>query len=133
VQATPLLGAEFPAWDPRHTGRPTRHLLALAASPSLPEGAFGFNAVARFDRESGQVDHHDLGAGMLADEHLFVPQPGGAPGEGWVLGTAHDRRAERTVLSLYRAQALADGPISQAVLPRRLPPGLHGRFQPTRT
>jgi carotenoid cleavage dioxygenase-like enzyme len=34
---------------------------------------------------------------------------------------------------VYRAQALADGPISQAELPRRLPPGLHGRFQLVRT
>jgi carotenoid cleavage dioxygenase len=133
VQATPLLGAEFPSWDARHTGRPTRHLMGVAAGASLPAGAFGFNAVARFDRASGRVDRFDLGAAMLADEHLFVPQPGGSEGEGWVLGTAHDRRAERTVLSVYRAQALADGPISQAELPRRLPPGLHGRFQLVRT
>jgi carotenoid cleavage dioxygenase len=132
AQATPLLGAEFPSWDARHTGRPTRHLMGVAAGASLPAGAFGFNAVARFDRASGRVDRFDLGAAMLADEHLFVPQPGGSEGEGWVLGTAHDRRAERTVLSVYRAQALAEGPISQAVLPRRLPPGLHGRFQPER-
>jgi carotenoid cleavage dioxygenase-like enzyme len=130
AQVTPLQSAEFPAWDLRHTGRPTRHLVGVAAGPSLPAGAFGFNAIVRHDRDNGRIDRHDLGAGMLADEHLFVPQPRGAEGEGWVLGTAHDRLAERTVLSVYRAQSLADGPISQAVLPRRLPPGLHGRFQP---
>jgi carotenoid cleavage dioxygenase len=132
LEATPMVGAEFPSWDPRHTGRPTRHLMGVAAGASLPAGAFGFNAVVRHDRATGRIDRHDLGAGMLADEHLFVPQPGAAEGEGWVLGTAHDRLADRTVLSVYRAQALADGPISQAVLPRRLPPGLHGRFQPAR-
>jgi carotenoid cleavage dioxygenase len=129
VERTPMRDAEFPVWDARRTGQTTRHLMALAAAESLPAGGFGFNAIRRFDRVSGQVSGFDLGAGMLADEHLFVPQPGGGEGEGWLIGTAHDRQAERTVLSVYRAQALGDGPVSQAVIPRRLPPGLHGRFQ----
>lgn len=130
VVPMPLRDAEFPVWDARRTSQPTRHLMSVTRSASLPAEAFGFNALARFDRSSGQVSRFDLGAGMLADEHLFVARPGGAQGEGWLIGTAHDRHAARTVLSVFDAAALADGPISQAVLPRRLPPGFHGRFQP---
>lgn len=125
---TPLQGAEFPSWDPRRTGLRTRHLVSLAASPLLPVGAFGFDAVARYDRSSGRVERWDYGRSMVADEHLFVPRGGGAEGEGWILGTVHDLDRGRSLLNVFDAAALASGPIAIAALDHRLPPGLHGRF-----
>ncbi|MEZ5653065.1 MAG: carotenoid oxygenase family protein [Burkholderiaceae bacterium] len=129
LQALPLSGAEFPVTDPRFAGRPSRHTFLLGGSDSRPDGLFGFNSVMRFDRQSGRTESFDYGADVLAEEHVFVPAPGAAEGEGWLIGTAYDWRRSRTRLSVFETRSLGDGPIASAELPYGLPLGLHGRWQ----
>jgi carotenoid cleavage dioxygenase len=120
--------AEFPRIDPRLTGRRHRHL--LHATQSLPTHP-GFSAVARTAVETGRTDIYSYGADHLVEEHLFIPEPGTAPGgAGWVLGTALDLKQRRTVLTCFRADRLANGPVAQAKLPYALPLGLHATFTP---
>ena len=70
----------------------------------------------------------------LPEEHLFVPREGGrGEDDGWIVGTSLDWRARVTRLNVFRADALADGPVARAALPLLLPAGLHGRFAPSRT
>jgi len=45
------------------------------------------------------------------------------------MGTALDTRADNTVLSIFDAAHVSDGPIAQARLPYSLPLGLHGTFR----
>lgn len=118
--------AEFPRIDPRLTGRRHRHLLhASHSQPSHP----GFSAVARTSVETGHTDRYAYGADHMVEEHLFIPEPGSAPGgAGWVLGTALDLTRRRTVLACFRADRLGDGPVAQATLPYALPLGLHAAF-----
>jgi all-trans-8'-apo-beta-carotenal 15,15'-oxygenase len=124
----PLVNSEFPRFDPRRTGLRSRHLLMLGRDAKAPEGAFGLNTVQWFDRERGHVTRFSYGERAFAEEHVFVPRAGGAEGEGWVLGTALDWQAQRTMMSVFDAQALDAGPIATARLPYMLPMGLHGQF-----
>ncbi len=128
IESLPVAGAEFPRYDARFTGRATTRLVMLARAESMPEDAFGFNAVLALDRRRQQVRRFDYGAHTIAEEHVLVPARGGAEGTGWIVGTAYDWRAGRTMLSVFDAAAPDAGPIARASLPYRLPLGLHGQF-----
>lgn len=118
--------AEFPRIDPRLTGR--RHSHLLHASQSQPHHP-GFSAVARTAVDTGHTDLYSYGADHMVEEHLFIPEPGTAPGAaGWVLGTALDLKQRCTVLACFRSDRLADGPVALAKLPYALPLGLHATF-----
>ena len=119
---------EFPRVDPRHVGQPTGALFIASRAPTMPDGLFGLNAVARLDGRSGRMQRFDYGAETLVEEHVFVPRSGAAEGEGWLIGTARNWLTRRTMFSVFEASAIADGPIAQAQLPYGLPLGLHGAF-----
>ncbi|MGE3923479.1 MAG: carotenoid oxygenase family protein [Lautropia sp.] len=120
--------AEFPAIDPRFVGRRNRALFTVTRTPAMPDDVFGWNAVARIDGESGRTRQYDYGAQTIVEEHLFVPRPDAAEGDGWLVGTAYDFTRRRTLLSVFDATAVDAGPIAQARLPYGLPFGLHGAF-----
>ncbi len=121
---------DFPSFDKRFIGQRTDHLIALRHSNSMPAGTFGVNTLVGINRQSQSLQSYDYGAKILADEHLFVPKPRGQAGVGWVIGTSYRWTDQRTLLSVFDAQEIVAGPISQAVLPRGLAPGLHGLFLP---
>ena len=128
------LVTEFPAVDPRRSTRRHRWITLLGAGAGGGRAAprpvhGGFNSVVRLDAETGRVRRYRYPAHQIPEEHLFVADPE-RDGEdaGWVLGTVLDWRARATVLHVFRADAIEDGPIAAAALPDALPLGLHGRF-----
>jgi all-trans-8'-apo-beta-carotenal 15,15'-oxygenase len=121
---------DFPSFDKRFVGQRTDHLITLRRATSMPVNTFGLNEVVSINRQKQSVQSFSYGTQVFAEEHLFVPTLGAPNGVGWVIGTAFRWSDQRTLLSVFNAQALADGPIAQAELPRGLPPGLHGLFVP---
>jgi len=121
--------AEFPRVDARMTGR--RHARLFTLYSAKPRDPFGFQGVQRLDLDSGKADRFDYGAGFFPEEHIHVADPAtSAEGSGWLLGTAIDLQRRVTVLSIFDALHVSDGPIAQASLPYALPAGLHGNFAP---
>jgi hypothetical protein len=80
------------------------------------------------DLVGGHIERYHCGAGIMAEEHVFVPRPGGAEGAGWLLGSAVYAVRRRTLFSIFDAEHLAFGPLVQGETPRMLPAGLHGTF-----
>jgi all-trans-8'-apo-beta-carotenal 15,15'-oxygenase len=124
TQETLPLEAEFPRIDPRRVG--LRHRRVVHATQVVKERP-GFAAVALTDVETGRSRRFVYGPQAMVEEHVWVPDD---KGPGWILGTVLDLARSRTVLSCFAADALGDGPVAQAVLPRALPLGLHGVFVP---
>lgn len=121
--------AELPRVDPRIVGR--RHRQVYAALRLAPGDRPGFDAVMRYDIGRGHVDHYRYGPDVLVEEHLFVPRPGSTrEGDGWLVGTALDLSRGRTLLSVFDAAHVGDGPLAQAEMPRLMPVGLHGVHVP---
>jgi carotenoid cleavage dioxygenase len=118
---------EFPRVDPRRIGQ--RHgrvwSVAFASAAGEPRGG-----VVRHDLEAGTVDAYHFAPRTVAEEHVYVPRPGGGEGEGWLLGTHLDGDAGVTRLAVFDALDLAAGPLASASLPYPLPLGLHGNFVP---
>jgi carotenoid cleavage dioxygenase len=124
TQAVLPLEAEFPRVDPRRVG--LRHRQVVHATQVMRERP-GFAAVALTDVETGRSRRFVYGPQAMVEEHVWVPDDSGP---GWILGTVLDLARGRTVLSCFAADALGDGPVAEAVLPRALPLGLHGAFVP---
>lgn len=124
---------EFPRVDPRVTGQ--RYTQVFTALRLNPGDRPGYDAVMRLHVTDGRVDHHRYGPDLMVEEHIFVPRPArhggtGREGDGWLLGSVLDLRAQAMRLSVFDAQHLADGPIARATLPRVMPLGLHAIFVP---
>ena len=128
IEPLPVVGAEFPRFDQRYTGKRTNHLFMMGEAGARGVRPFGFGQVIAMDRQRGQVLRWDYPEHVYAEEHVFVPRPGHGEGQGWLLGTAYDPRAARTSLQVFDAQAVDAGPIARAQLPYHLPLGLHGQF-----
>lgn len=120
---------EFPQVDPRVVGRRHRYLYAPRAMVASSR-RWGFQAVQRLDLQRQQVERFDFGPDTVVEEQLLVPRPGSTrEGEGWLIGTGFDARAQRSFLSVFDAEALGAGPLARVDLPYWVPYGFHGHFE----
>ena len=116
---------EFPEFAGRSPG-PRRHLYALAQRGT----AIAYvDSVLAIDRKRERTATWRYGDGVLAEEHRFVPRPGGRDeNDGWLVGTALDSNRGEHLLAVFDARDVAAGPICQARLPRMLPLSFHADF-----
>ena len=118
----------FPTVARRDVAQRYERVLCVERGAERPADVPGFDQIALVNVESGAADHFSYGEGWLVEEHLLIEAPGDSAPQ-WIAGTALDMRAENTVLSVFDAAHVSDGPIAQARLPYSLPLGLHGTFR----
>ena len=123
---TGIAGIEFPLFDPRSPGDRGARLYA-PASDGRAQTPY-FNAVAAFDPVRGRRQLHRYDAGILAEEHVFVPRAGGGADDGWLVGTLLDADRQRSGVAVFDARRVDEGPLAQAWLPYTVPLGFHGCF-----
>ncbi|MEM1230543.1 MAG: carotenoid oxygenase family protein [Pseudomonadota bacterium] len=129
--ANGAVSAEFPSFDPRQRSLRYEQLVMLSADPRHPTPHGQFSQVRRSHLGTGAQDVFNYPISQIPEEHLYVPDPARrAEQGGWIIGTAYDFTADRTVLNLFAAEQLSDGPIASATLPYATPLGLHGTFVP---
>lgn len=118
---------EFPRINPLHNAR--RHRYVYTAAQSVPGKSLWFDAVAKLDLDTGHQAFAYYGADWLAEEHVFVPRPGGTrEDDGWLVGTALNWKKQRTVLNILDAKDPGAGPLARVWLDQALPLGFHGQF-----
>ena len=119
--------SEFPKVAPSVVGRRNRFAYMLAAGAG--GDGWQFHKDIKRDLEKGTADAFTYGNGVIPEEHLFVPKPGGTgEDDGWLIGTVLDWKKGITGVSVFDARAVAAGPVAQAWLPYPLPLGFHGTF-----
>lgn len=127
------LEGEFPAVDPLLVGRKCNEVLCLGRSKERGPDIPGFDELVNFDVDKGSTQRYSYGSDWLVEEHLLVADASAPAGPAeWVVGTALNVPLRKTVVSVFRADSIADGPVAQASLPYALPLGLHGLFVPSR-
>ncbi len=120
--------AEFPSVAPAFAGRRNRFVYTLGAGRARP--GFALHRIEKRDLESGGVEFHDYGTGVVAEEHLFVARPGGTgEDDGWLVGAILDTARRATAVSVLDARRPGDGPLALAWLDRPLPLTFHGSFR----
>jgi carotenoid cleavage dioxygenase-like enzyme len=123
---------EFPRADERLAG--LRHRYGYATGASLND--FGGTTddhtfVLKHDVEAGTTIEHDLGAGRVAGEFVFVPADEAAgEDEGWLMGYVYDRSTDTSDLVVLGAHDFGPEPVAVVKLPRRVPAGFHGNWIP---
>jgi carotenoid cleavage dioxygenase len=123
------LASEFPVVDPRRATRRHRWVTTLTERADDPAVHRSHTTVSRLDLETGAVVGYRYPDDEIPEEHRFVPDPTREDEDaGWLVGTSVDWHAGATHLNVLRADAVADGPVARATLPRVLPLGLHGVF-----
>jgi len=127
AEPTGIEQVEFPRFDPRRCGLPSRFALLMQRSAGMHADVEGFDSVLTLHGDTRRS--FGYGDGWIAEEHVFVPHaPNAREGDGWILGTAYHWPSERTSLSVFDAAAVDGGPLAQVRLPYGLPLGFHGQF-----
>lgn len=123
------IGAEFPQINHRLDTLRHRYVYGVGIPPSA-QGITATSQLIRYDHRKDRLDAYTYGAGIIAQEPLFIAKPGTPhEGSGWLVATSLDTQRKRTSLSLFDAEHVAQGPIAVATLPYLTPYGFHGQFR----
>ena len=118
--------SEFPSMDNRRLGRKSRYSynMHIAPDPTLL-----FDALVRYDTETGATARYEFGPGRWGSEAPFAPRPG-ATGEddGYVVSFVHDESAGRSEVVILDAADIAAGPVGRVLLPTTVPIGFHAAW-----
>lgn len=126
-EITGLNNSEFPRIDQRLQG--VRHRYSYVMQSRRGGLAHGFDRVNRIDHDTGRIQTFQYGDTEMAEEHVFVRRPGSTKeGDGWLLGTSLNVVQGQSILNVFHADSLADGPIARMPLGFAVPLGLHGNF-----
>jgi all-trans-8'-apo-beta-carotenal 15,15'-oxygenase len=120
---------DFPAWDPRRTGRRADDLWVLGMSKSGQPGRKFFDELAHLDWTTGHAAgiYRAPAGRYLGGEPAFLPDPDD-PAAGWVICQEIDPAGPTTDFVLFDAFAVERGPIARIRLPRAIPPAFHASF-----
>ncbi|MFJ1299331.1 carotenoid oxygenase family protein [Pseudomonadota bacterium AL_CKDN230030165-1A_HGKHYDSX7] len=93
--------------------------------------AGAFEALARYDLDTGAKQVFTLPAGVTAGEPVFVADPTGqAEDDGFLMVFTHIEGSPQGQFLILDARDLGQGPLATVRLPRRVPGGLHGSWTP---
>lgn len=125
-----LFGAsEFPRVMPQVVGRRHRKLALLSSAARNREHVL--DTVNLVDTDTGKADSFRFDAGWQAEEHILVPRRNArSETDGYLVGVAQDTRLGTTVMTVFDAAHVADGPLALARLDYRAPICFHGNFLP---
>lgn len=121
---------EFPRIDDRRLGRPYRYFHAAAKDPTSPGGLGVWNALRRYDLQTGTVTERHMGK-QAVGEAIFAPRAGADTGDenaGYLLTYVYDTERLDTHLLILNAADIAGEPVATLRMPRRVPFGLHGSW-----
>lgn len=122
---------EFPRFNHLREALPTRYAYTATLTPSLkipnPPSAV-FNALIKFDTETGKSTRHDLG-NQIVGEAAYVPRPGGRrEDDGYLAAFTYDPVRKGSNFVLLDARRINEAPVAVIEMPQRVPQGLHGNW-----
>lgn len=119
---------EFPLVAPQEVGQPWRYTYLNVHSYGVKPGQELFNAIASFDRETGNMMVANMGKNCYPTEPIFVPHQDN-PQHGWLLTVVYDGNANQSEIRIYQSDRLFDQPICRIALPSVIPPSFHGTWR----
>ncbi|MEO1670115.1 MAG: carotenoid oxygenase family protein [Cyanobacteria bacterium J06631_2] len=119
---------EFPLVMPDKVGQEWRYTYFNVHRPGVVHGAELFNAIARYDRDTGKMAIADLGENCYPSEPVLVPGKEN-PQQGWLLTVVYDGNTDSSEVRIYESDKLAAGSICRLALPSVIPPSFHGTWK----
>jgi len=119
---------EFPLVSPAKVGQDWRYTYLNVHRDGVTHGEELFNAIARYDRETGKMAIADLGDNFYPSEPIFVPSQNN-PEQGWILTVVYDGNCDRSEVRIYHSDRLSEASVCRIALPSVIPPGFHGTWK----
>ncbi len=116
---------EFPRVPDAVVGLKHRYGYTAEFGSGLPAAA----AFRKYDLQTGATSAHELGAGRMGGEPVFVPAAGAsAEDDGYLLSFVYDQAVNRSELVIVNANDVTQAPVARIHLPTRVPAGFHGSW-----
>ncbi len=129
--SNPLLNrhCEFPVVAPHQVAKPWRYsYFSTHREGTIPEQEL-LNAIACFDRHTGNLTLADMGENIYPSEPIYVPQPDNLE-RGWLLTVVYDGNTDSSEVRIYYSDRLNEEPLCRLALPSTIPPSFHGIWKP---
>jgi all-trans-8'-apo-beta-carotenal 15,15'-oxygenase len=121
--------SEFPRVMPQVVGQRHRKLAVLSSAARNRDHVL--DTVNLIDTDTGKADSYRFDAGWQAEEHVLVPRRNArSETDGYLVGVVQDTRRRESVMTVFDAAHVGDGPLALARLGYRTPVCFHGNFLP---
>jgi carotenoid cleavage dioxygenase-like enzyme len=121
-------GCEFPIAHPTQAGTDRFTYLSVHTSQAaIGEEMFG--TIARFDHATATLVTANLGTNRYPMEPLYASDAIN-PQQGWVLTVVFDGNTDTSEVWIFDSDRLADAPVCRLGLPKKIPLGFHGTWNP---
>jgi all-trans-8'-apo-beta-carotenal 15,15'-oxygenase len=119
---------EFPVNQPQDVGRAPRYTYLSIHRQATDSRTELFDAIARFDHQTGTLTEANLGDAHYPTEPIYAPGAEQAD-LGWVLTVVYNAEAQRSEVWIFASDRLDDAPVCRVALPAIVPIGFHGTWQ----
>ncbi|MCG8668717.1 MAG: carotenoid oxygenase family protein [Pseudomonadales bacterium] len=117
------LNVEFPYINRHFMGRKNRYSYLQYIPYEAPAT---FDALVKFDIETGSFQRFDYGDGIFGSEAPFAPKPNAKDeDDGYVVTFVTDTNNWKSSCWIFDAKDIEKGPICKISIPHRLPAGFH--------
>ena len=120
---------EFPVVPPHQVGQPWRYTYLSVYRDGADLTREIFCAIARFDRETGNLSMADMGENRYSSEPICVRDALNEE-RGWVLTVVYDGNTDSSEVRIYDRDFLETEPVCRLGLPSVIPPDFHGTWKP---
>ena len=119
---------EFPSLAPQEVGQPWRYTyLSTHRDSNIDISQELLTAIAKYDRQTGDLSVVDLGANMYPSEPIYVSSNNSD--SGWLLTVVYNGDRDCSEVRVYNCDRLQDEPVCCLALPSVIPPGFHGTWK----
>ena len=120
--------AEFPMIASSWLGRQNRYSYHQTIPLEYPAT---FHGITKYDLSDASTVSYDYSAGVYGSESPFCPvENPKSEDDGYLVSFVTDTHDWSSSCHVFRADALADGPICTVHLPHRVPAGFHATWVP---
>ncbi len=119
---------EFPLVAPSKIGQDWRYTYLNVHRYGVKPGQELFEAIACFDRYTGNMAIADMGGNCYPSEPILVPRQAGLE-QGWLLTVVYDGNTDKSEVRIYQSDRLFEPPVCRLALPSVIPHSFHGTWK----
>jgi carotenoid cleavage dioxygenase-like enzyme len=132
------LNTEFPRVNPLRVGLPYRYAynqyLPQPEAGSLSGRCQTFDALVKYDTQTGAYQRYDYGKNVFGNETPFAPRRGASADDpeddGYLVTFTTDTNDWSSRALIFDAKDIEKGPICRIRIPHRIPAGFHANWVP---
>ena len=121
------VASEFPRVNEKLLGRKARY--GYSARMEVAESTPAFDALIKYDLDTGKSKTYEFGKGRYGGEAVFAPRlNANKEDDGWLLTYVYDENTQTSELVVVNAQDMSGETVARVIIPQRVPYGFHAAW-----